>query len=128
MNDDHKDVAGEGEDDAHGEPFEEELPGLAEVQRLQHGRLRPGGVVVLLRQRLPSGAELGVERGSVIIITGSEDAACGEGGEVEDEEEDRVGDVHVCLHALCHPVLHPREGGVGAGARVLSGCVHRTTV
>jgi hypothetical protein len=68
------DVAHEADDDSEGDPLEEELPGLAEVE--VGGGWGLLDVVVLAWQRLAARAEqLGLLVRGVIIITSSGDAA-----------------------------------------------------
>ena len=92
MSEDYDDIADEAERNSHREPLEEQLLRLGEVHTRILRRVFDG--LGVFGERLPARPEGGGRRsGVVIIITGSGDAADGEGDEVDEEHDQRVGDL-----------------------------------
>ena len=110
MSENYDDVADEAESNSHGEPLEEQLLWLGEVHTLILRRTFDG--VGMFGERLstrPDGG--GGRRGVVIIIiTGSGDGADGEGDQVDEEDDQRVGDLQAREEELDRSI-HFGDGG-----------------
>lgn len=105
VHDDHRNVAGQRCQHAHGHPLEQQLAGLAEIQLVWCTRL----FLVLLRQRLASRPQLLRLRRTVTLITSADDAPDGEGDNVKAQENYRVGNLKVGEYMLCYWIGNPRE-------------------
>lgn len=109
VHDDYEYIGAQREDHAHRQPLEEQLAGARKVQVWRDFRLFLGCSMLLLGQWLAPRPQLFGLLVRIMIAAGGNDAAHGKGGEVEDQEDDGVGDLQVVQNPAGGRIRHPRR-------------------
>lgn len=115
MDDDHYDVGPKGANDTNRQPFKQQLPRLAEIQVFWDIRLFHRLVDLFLGQRLATRTQLIGLLVELGIRSGCGDASSREGDDVEEQQDDWVGDLQATLDSLGGRIGDPRQSIVGHG-------------
>lgn len=122
MDDNDYDVGAQGANDTDRQPFKQQLPRLAEVQVFWNIRLFHRLIVLFLGERLATRTQLIGLLVELGIRAGRGDASSRESDEVDEQQDDWIGNLQATLNSLGGRIGDPGQSIVcHGGARRSTG-------